>query len=116
MVENFGAGDKKAGGLFGGVAGRFGKKKKKEEKRSKLRSVFEAMDEDNSGSIDLDELKAVMEQISTDKTFTAPTEEELVAAFNAADVDGGGDIDFVRYDCLHPSFLPDSKPLLLKLL
>jgi Ca2+-binding EF-hand superfamily protein len=45
-----------------------------------------------------------MASISDDKSFTVPTEAELVAAFQKADADGGGDIDFDEFVEMVSSF------------
>ena len=45
-----------------------------------------------------------MSSISDDKSFTVPTEAELVGAFQKADADGGGDIDFDEFVEMVSSF------------
>ena len=108
MVANFGDmfDGKKSGGFFGGIAGRFGKKSRKDDKRRKaLRAVFEAMDEDCGGSIDYEEFRHAMTAMAADGKTAPPPEEELRKAFDDVDDDGGGSVDFDEFvqmiDAMH---------------
>ena len=108
MVANFGDrfDGKKSGGFFGGMAGRFGKKSRKDDKRRKaLRAVFEAMDEDGGGSIDYEEFRHAMTAMAADGKTAPPPEEELRKAFDDVDDDGGGSVDFDEFvqmiDAMH---------------
>ncbi|KAI1731434.1 EF hand domain-containing protein [Ditylenchus destructor] len=63
-----------------------------EIKEDDLRGIFHEFDLNGDGYIQKNELKAVMIKMGQ-----SPTEEELIAMFNAADQDQDGNIDFHEF-------------------
>uniref|UniRef100_A0AC35U5D5 Calmodulin n=1 Tax=Rhabditophanes sp. KR3021 TaxID=114890 RepID=A0AC35U5D5_9BILA len=63
-----------------------------EIKDEDLRAIFKEFDLNGDGFIQKDELNQVMTKMGQ-----APTEEELLAMFNAADKDKDGNIDFTEF-------------------
>ena len=66
--------------------------KAKKEKDEKLRKAFAAFDKDGGGTIDKDELRAVLESLGQ-----KPTEAELQEMMSDVDKDGNGTIDFEEF-------------------
>ena len=57
-----------------------------------LRVAFKSFDTDGGGSLDRDELSALMSSLGVD-----PSEEELSAAMRSIDTDGGGEVEFEEF-------------------
>lgn len=60
-----------------------------EEQKQEIRETFDLFDADNSGRIDLKELKVAMRALGFE-----PTQAELKKMITEADKDGSGTIDF----------------------
>mmetsp|Transcript_21268 Transcript_21268/g.39161 ORF Transcript_21268/g.39161 Transcript_21268/m.39161 type:complete len:105 (+) Transcript_21268:443-757(+) len=64
------------------------------------KAVFEAVDTDNSGSIDRKELKAAMESVAREANLPAPSEEDVNEVLNGLDADHSGTIDVHEFRIL----------------
>ena len=63
-----------------------------EEQITELKGVFEMFDVDQSGAIDVKELKQVMQNLGMN-----PTDEEVQRMMQEADEDDSGAIDFIEF-------------------
>eukprot|EP00002_Diphylleia_rotans_P002899 TRINITY_DN1189_c0_g1_i1.p1 TRINITY_DN1189_c0_g1~~TRINITY_DN1189_c0_g1_i1.p1 ORF type:complete len:136 (-),score=41.35 TRINITY_DN1189_c0_g1_i1:297-704(-) len=63
-----------------------------QEEIDKCREAFDAFDKDNSGSIDMWELRGILQAMGQD-----PTEEELFQMISEVDDDGSGCIEFSEF-------------------
>lgn len=63
-----------------------------ENQLEEFRECFNAFDKDGGGSIDAEELEALMKSLGQE-----PTAVELQKMVNLADADGSGDIDFIEF-------------------
>ena len=82
---------------------------KKEAKRAKLTKAFAAFDKDNSGSIDKDELKAILTRKGAaceGLTFSDEDAEELLESF---DTNGDGVLQLTEFIELMLSFDDDGE-------
>eukprot|EP00941_MAST-03F_sp_MAST-3F-sp1_P004332 g4332.t1 len=66
--------------------------KELEANEDEVRKVFNSFDADNSGSIDAEELRSVLEGLGQE-----PSEEELLLLIEEADEDGSGEIEFEEF-------------------
>lgn len=71
---------------------------KKLEKISRV--VFNSVDKDGSGLIDIKELETVMYSISNDLGLKPPSRREIREVFNMLDSDGSGQIKFYEFQFL----------------
>ncbi len=75
-------------------------------KRTSVQSLFELIDLDDSGEIDMKEFSTfVKEQASKSPDGPQPTDEELKAAFTFIDTDTSGEISSMEF---HAIFSPSS--------
>ncbi len=59
---------------------------------SAIKEVFEMMDKDNSGSIDISEFEAAIKEANLEIP-----KEEIIAKVKLADKDGNGTVDFKEF-------------------
>lgn len=64
------------------------------------RVVFNSVDKDGSGLIDIKELETVMYSISNDLGLKQPSRREIREVFNMLDSDGSGNITFYEFQFL----------------
>ena len=62
--------------------------------------VFNSVDKDGSGLIDIKELENVMHSISNDLGLKPPSKREIREVFNMLDSDGSGNITFYEFKFL----------------
>ena len=72
-----------------------------EKKLEKIaRVVFNSVDKDGSGLIDIKELENVMQSISEDLGLKQPSRKEIREVFNMLDSNGSGNITFYEFKFL----------------
>lgn len=64
---------------------------------SAAKAAFQSVDTDNSGEIDLNELKAVMDSMASDMGFPVPKKEDVIDLMKELDTDSSGKIDFNEF-------------------
>lgn len=64
---------------------------------SAAKAAFQSVDTDNSGEIDLNELKAVMDSMANEMGFPAPKKEDVIDLMKELDTDSSGKIDFNEF-------------------
>lgn len=69
------------------------------KEKERLRILFEEVDDDKSGEIEIDEMLTLMRKLGRN-----PTKKELKVLFEAADKDGGGSIDFEEFCTWYPEW------------
>lgn len=67
--------------------------------------VFNSVDKDGSGLIDIEELGIVMKSIANDLGLTQPTKSEIKDVFNMLDTDESGNISLKEFEVLIKSVL-----------
>ena len=77
------------------------------EKRRSVQSLFEEIDEDDSGEIDMKEFEAfVLAQAARTPGGPQPTVAEIAQAFRFIDIDGSGEISSFEF---HQIFAPGTQ-------
>ena len=66
-----------------------------------LKHLFDATDEDDSGSVDKKEFKVLMKQLCKESGEKPPSDRDLDAAFVEADEDNGGTVDMDEFTLLY---------------
>jgi Ca2+-binding EF-hand superfamily protein len=64
------------------------------------RVVFNSIDKDGSGLIDIKELEVVMFSVANDLGLKQPSRKEIREVFNILDSDGSGNITFYEFKYL----------------
>ena len=64
------------------------------------RVVFNSVDKDGSGLIDIKELEGVMYAVANDLGLKQPSRKEIREVFNMLDSDGSGNITFLEFKFL----------------
>jgi Ca2+-binding EF-hand superfamily protein len=64
------------------------------------RVVFNSVDKDGSGLIDIKELELVMNSIATDLGLASPTKQEIKDVFDILDADKSGNITYEEFKFL----------------
>lgn len=74
------------------------------EQEDQIKQAWSLFDDDDSGKIDKNELKLVMQKLGLN-----PTQDELTEIVNDIDKDGDGDIDFSEFLRLMSTKLKDAQ-------
>jgi len=61
------------------------------------KTAFHAVDADENGSIDIEELEEMMKDIASDLDISAPTKHEVMEVMENIDEDQSGTIDFEEF-------------------
>ena len=64
------------------------------------KAVFDEVDKDQSGQIDLQELRVAMQQVAYEAGMPAPNEADITGVLQALDKDGNGTLDVDEFQVL----------------